>query len=67
MHKLLRMDNNWYTDSVVHVLKGAAKKSAHVRKKVARHSREVRDMVKLVTDADPELAALKVIAWIYML
>ena len=38
-----------------------------MRKKVALHSREVRDMIKLVEDTEPEIAALMAISRLYML
>ena len=61
------MDNNWYTESVVQVRKGAAKRGTQVRKKVALHSREVRDMIKLVEETEPDIAAIMAIARLYML
>ena len=65
-HRLLRLDNSWYTQAVVQVKKGAAKLNTQVRKKVALHSKEVRDMIKLVMEADIEMAALMAVSRLFL-
>ena len=65
-HRLLRLDNSWYTEAVVQVKRGAAKLNGQVRKKVALHSKEVRSMIRLAMEIDFELAALMAVSRLFL-
>ena len=61
-HRLLRLDNSWYSQAVIQVKRGAAKGTPSGLKKVALPTREVKAVIKLVVDSDPMLAALMAIS-----
>ena len=67
VHKLLRFSNEWYTPSVVQVKKGIAKVFPRTKKKVALHSKVVRNMIRLVAQESEEMAALWAVSRMFLL
>ena len=67
-HKLLHLDNSWYTDTVKQVQKGMAKSIQEFRPKPALLSRDARRMIQIGTgDNDADLAAIVAVSRLFLL